>query len=881
MTEEVKPKLSIIVPVYNVEKYLGGCLDSLLNQTLKDIDIICVDDGSTDNSAQILKEYAEKDKRIRIITKKNGGLSSARNAGLELVTTEFVTFVDSDDYLEPNAYEIAISKMTDDIDFVHFGIQTVGETAEQTKKEDDEYYTIKYAGKKEITTDLMLEVDVSSCNKVFRKSILDKYNIRFPDGLRHEDAYFFNIYALNSRYCFYIQDKFYKYIRHEGSIMAQVFSNKPGHSIDHLSIAVRIYDYMNNHNLFYAYKHYFGVIFFAYFDFAMRYENTKIGKRAIYNLAINFLKDNYISFFEYADLKMLEQRLRKRLWENTVKKSLFGLMRTKFKDKNILYIFCGIPILRVKYCEHKTRYYPLSLFCLFEKTRRAEKISVLMPIYNAEKYLHESIDSILNQTYQNFEFIIINDGSTDGSADIVRSYKDPRIIFVDNPKNSGLVAVLNQGLDMAQGEFIARMDADDISLQSRLEKQIKFMKKHKDVGICGTFFHIFGNQINRIEKKKLLPSLKDMLKTSPVGHPTVMMRKSVLNKYHLRYDPRYKYAEDYELWTRAIKYTKIANLKDVLLNYRWSGDNVSITHNSEQLQTSEIIKQKIRRKIGRTSSLYHMILDDNQLLNCLYGLGEFAYMPNSGNIGDMVIASATLQWFDKNKFNYKRVKENENPSMFVYGGGGAWTHDYIQYMGPVMNIMKSAKKVVILPSSFDNVPEFIDILDERFTVFCRDKKSFDYLIAQNTKANILLDHDMALRMQRIPDTLFFVPKRFRKNRRILNRKLSKLPKTVNMFREDCESCGNHETDIDLSDKFGWFSPYESRKIIDFAAHTMFSSVKNFDLIRTDRLHVGIAAILLGVDVELYDNSYGKIGNVFRNSLSHLANVSMPENKIEE
>jgi len=881
MTEEVKPKLSIIVPVYNVEKYLGECLDSLLNQTLKDIDIICVDDGSTDNSAQILKEYAAKDKRIRVITKKNGGLSSARNAGLELVTTEFVTFVDSDDYLEPNAYEIAISKMTDGVDFVHFGIQTIGATDSKIQADDNDYYNIKYSGLVQIDETLMCSVDFSACNKIFRKSIMDKYNIRFPDGLRYEDAYFFNVYAFRSHFGFYIQDKFYKYIRHDGSIMTQTFSNKPGHSIDHVKIIIKIYEYLFANGMFFKWRHYFAFLFFAYFDLAMRYEHTKVGRHHIYNLALDFLNKNKLSFADYQEYTIKQRLLQQRIWNGETRKAPFGLMRIKPHGQDVRIMFLGIPILRIKYCEHKIKYYPLSLCCLYEKrVSTSPLVSVLMPVYNAEKYLCESIDSILNQTYQNFEFIIINDGSTDGSADIVRSYKDPRIIFVDNPKNSGLVSVLNHGLDIAHGKYIARMDADDISLPERFEKQVKFMERHRNVGICGTFFRVFG-RVGYIETKKAYPKLKDMREPSPLGHPTVMMRKSVLDKYHLRYDPRYKYAEDYELWTRAVEYTKIANLKDVLLNYRWSGDNVSITHNIEQMHVSELIKQKVRKKLGDKFSIYHMIIDDSQLLNSLCGMGSFSYMPNSGNIGDMVIASATLQWFDKNKFNYKRVKENENPSMFVYGGGGAWTHDYIQYMGPVMNIMKSAKKVVILPSSFDNVPEFIDILDERFTVFCRDKKSFDYLIAQNTKANILLDHDMALRIQQVPHKLFFVPKRFRKNRRILNRKLSKLPKTVNMFREDCESCGNHETDIDLSDKFGWFSPYESRKIIDFAAHTMFSSVKNFDLIRTDRLHVGIAAILLGVDVELYDNSYGKIGNVFRNSLSHLANVSMPENKIEE
>ena len=869
-------KLSIIVPVYNVEKYLAVCLDSLLNQTLRDIDIICVDDGSTDRSPKILKQYAKKDKRIRIITKKNGGLSSARNAGLAVVKTELVAFVDSDDILAPNTYELAVSRMTDDIDMVHFGIQTVDAKTQQMQKEDDDYYAIKFDGKTKITTDVMSSVDVSSCNKIFRKSIIDKYGICFPDGLRHEDAYFFNVYSINAKYCFYIQDKLYNYVRHEGSIMAGVFSNKPGHSIDHLSIAIKIYEYMITHGLFTQYCHYFGTIFFAYFDFAMRYEHTEIGKSAIYKMALEFLDKNHLSFAHFSDLIGMETMLRNRLWGINVKKSFFGLFKKKFKGQNIRYIFCGIPILRIKYCSDKIKYYPFALCCLYKRRVAATPlISVVMPVYNAEKYLREAIDSILNQTYTNFEFIVINDGSTDGSADIVRSYNDPRIVFVDNPKNAGLVAVLNQGLDMARGKYIARMDADDISMPERFKKQIEFMEKHRNVGVSGTFFHIFGDGIDRIETKTLYPKLKDMLATSPVGHPTVMMRRNVLNKYNLRYDPRYKHAEDYELWLRVRKYTKIANIPEVLLNYRWTGENVSAKNYHYQMQQSCVIKQKIRRAMGKTNVLTKCMIDSSELINVLGKLGTFSYMPNSGNMGDMLIASATMQWFDKNKLKYTRIKENETPETFVYGGGGAWTRDYIEYMGNVMNIMKNAKRVVILPSSFDNVPELVKILDKRFTVFCREQKSFDYLTQQNTGATILLDHDMALRMRKIPTlSCCKISSKMKKQVHKLKSTIKKLPSIVNMFRTDVESTGNHKTDFDLSDTLGWFSPYESRTTIDCAAHIMLKTMMRFNTVRTDRLHVGLAAMLVGADVEFYDNTYGKISGVYNNSLAEFGNITL-------
>ena len=371
-------KLSIIVPVYNVEKYLAACLDSLLAQTLLDIDIICVDDGSTDNSPKILKQYAKKDKRIRILTQKNSGQSSARNAGLKLVTTELVAFIDSDDILAPNAYELALSKMTDDVDLVHFGIQTVGCCSKEIQQSDDDYYAVKYSGKTAITTDVMLSVDVSPCNKIFRKSIIDNCGIQFPEGLKYEDAYFCNIYALNSKYCFYIQDKLYTYLRHDGSTMANTFANKPGHSIDHLAIAIKMYEYMIQHNIYRNHEHYFGTVFFSYFDFAMRYENTEPGKQAIYKMAIEFLDKNHLSFACFNDLVISEKILRERLWDKSSKKYCFGLLRKKIGGQSIRYIFCGIPILRIKYCPDKTRFYPLALFCLYEKKiKKAKKLLFL------------------------------------------------------------------------------------------------------------------------------------------------------------------------------------------------------------------------------------------------------------------------------------------------------------------------------------------------------------------------------------------------------------------------------------------------------------------------------------------------------------------------
>jgi glycosyltransferase involved in cell wall biosynthesis len=220
------------------------------------------------------------------------------------------------------------------------------------------------------------------------------------------------------------------------------------------------------------------------------------------------------------------------------------------------------------------------------------RVSVLMSAYNAEKYIAEAIDSILNQTFSDFEFIVINDGSTDTTAEIVRSYTDPRIVFIDNAENQGLIAALNQGLDMCRGEYIARMDADDVSLPERFEKQIRFMDANPEIGVLGTDYCIFG-AVKRTVKQKERIGCADILMGWHIWHPSAMLRKSVFDKENLRYSPDFAVSEDYELWSRAARYTKIANLPEVLLRYRWHDANQSVRYRALQQENGLRAKKKL------------------------------------------------------------------------------------------------------------------------------------------------------------------------------------------------------------------------------------------------------------------------------------------------
>lgn len=198
-------------------------------------------------------------------------------------------------------------------------------------------------------------------------------------------------------------------------------------------------------------------------------------------------------------------------------------------------------------------------------------VSVVMPVYNGEKYLREAIDSILAQTFTDFEFIIVNDGSDDGTKEIIRSYDDARIVYLENRENSGIVVTLNKGLDRAVGKYIARMDSDDIAVKERFEKQVAFLDRNKDIGLLGTGICIFGEGIEREER--VFTKKHDLLKAELIfhscfAHPTVMMRRSVLADNDLRYNENFAGREDFALWWEIVKVSRVATLSDILLYYR-------------------------------------------------------------------------------------------------------------------------------------------------------------------------------------------------------------------------------------------------------------------------------------------------------------------------
>lgn len=222
-------------------------------------------------------------------------------------------------------------------------------------------------------------------------------------------------------------------------------------------------------------------------------------------------------------------------------------------------------------------------------------VSVVMPVYNSEKYIDEAVNSILNQTFSNFELIIVNDSSTDSSWEKVLKYQDPRIVLLQNEKNVGFIRSYYKGLSAARGQFVAHMDSDDISFLDRLQVQLEYLESHREVSVVGTRIQYIDENGSISNKIWSPPSNPMVVKWTlffedSIADPTTMIRRNAIDE--IRHNlPTTNVACDYEIWLRLSKKYMIANLDEVKLYYRVHGKNYSYSH-QEQLHEEEIALKK-------------------------------------------------------------------------------------------------------------------------------------------------------------------------------------------------------------------------------------------------------------------------------------------------
>lgn len=252
---------------------------------------------------------------------------------------------------------------------------------------------------------------------------------------------------------------------------------------------------------------------------------------------------------------------------------------------------------------------------------KSELVSIILPVYNAGKYISEAIESIINQTYQNLQIIIIDDGSTDNSLEIINSFKDKRINVISR-KNMGLIFTLNEALQYAKGNYIARMDADDISRSDRIEKQVSFLKKNPNISIIGSYATIINESNHIIGYRKPAKHNFSLKATcflgSPFIHPSVMFNKKLINN-ELYYSDEFLHAEDYELWSRLATKDdiKFSTIPEYLLMYRVLNTSISRTYSEKQkkmtlkVQKRYFIKQKNLNEFKETN-VYSIVFQQKE-----------------------------------------------------------------------------------------------------------------------------------------------------------------------------------------------------------------------------------------------------------------------------
>jgi glycosyltransferase involved in cell wall biosynthesis len=286
-----EPLISIIIPVYNVEKYLDNCLHSILNQTLRDIEIICVDDGSTGAESEILDYYAELDKRVKVVKLEHKGVSVARNVGMQLATAPYIMFCDSDDTYNLEMCEKMLAGIqSSGADCAVCGVAVSYSDDFVGTKDNESIFDINVSGLIEVPAEDILKMLVVVWNKIFRRDLIQKYNLQFVEGIYFEDGPFWIAYGLIGSKIFFIPDKLYNYNRCGGSITSNALASKTFlRFADYLYGVIWFYDWLNANHLYEKYTQYYWNHFLHTFNSLFSMINSTEGKELICSVATDFL----------------------------------------------------------------------------------------------------------------------------------------------------------------------------------------------------------------------------------------------------------------------------------------------------------------------------------------------------------------------------------------------------------------------------------------------------------------------------------------------------------------------------------------------------------------------------------------------------------------
>ena len=640
-------KVSVVIPIYNVEEYIEECLCSVLNQTLKDIEIVCVNDGTKDNSMSIVEKYKGQDDRIVIVNKENGGLSSARNAGIEQAEGEYIYFLDSDDFIAENTLEILYEEAKkDDLDNIYFNAEAFYEnpSVEQQYPQYKTYYC-RPGTYTQVQSGVQLFAKMetfkhyrpSACLQMPKRSLLMENNLRFKEGIIHEDQLFSFQAIILAKKAKHIAIPFYKRRVRSESIMTseQAFRSSYSYYIC-LSEAGN---------------------FIKQFDFQDEEIVNAIARRLriLQGLAIEKIQnlsdaDIRAQLQKYPlenqlEYDLLIKRIADERLEQKKKRESLAKKTKEIKHSSTFRLGAAIVWLPRKVgsliSNISNKGIVCTLYGIQRKLRKEEReltpervcVSVIIPMYNAEKYLRACLNQLCNQTLQSIEIICVNDGSTDATQDILEEYaqKDKRIQAIYQ-ENQGAGIARNKGLEAAKGEYLLFLDADDI-FDKKLCEQAYYKAKYDMADIVLFEAKRLNMQtgecedMNWVLREKLLPK-KTPFSAKHCGNKlyqitsacpwSKMFRAEFVKQQQLQFQNTKNANDVFFVRTALATAKRITVLKKKLITYRYNeGSNIQSRKSDAPIEfykafkalKQELIQKGVFKKVEQ--SYVNMVLKES------------------------------------------------------------------------------------------------------------------------------------------------------------------------------------------------------------------------------------------------------------------------------
>lgn len=533
-------KISVIIPVYATEKYLEECLNSVINQTYKNIEILIIYKEAKDNSLKIIKEFTKKDKRIKLFFQDNGGLGGARNIGIDNSSGDYIFFLDSDDWICPQTLELLLNKIDKDkSDLIMFpffsyddsrGIimkNAWGSKINFNKKLIDKSFSYKDLTPQEFISENAIVV---AWNKLYRRDFLKKFNLRFPENLRYEDnPFYYKAIMLASSISVLNRKLLYYRINRDNSLQASNHDNK--NVLDIIKIMKIIENDIIDNKLSKDYYQQFES--YMYNEFLWRFK---------------LLRKNKLLFLKSV--------------KNNFSNNQFNYLLNKINFKTNINEYKGIS---------------------------NNKISIIVPVYNVEKYISFCLDSIINQVLSDIEIIFIDDCSTDNSNNIMVNYAlfDNRIKIFYNETNMGAGFSRNVGLKNANGKYIMFLDPDDLYYsKDTLKTLYDTISKRQVVAVCGNIGVVSDNyEVNQkitsyngynIKEKKYL-TFSDYNVWPSWGFTRFIYDKDFLKKEKILF-PNYRNYEDPIFLANTLsKAQKFYGIPDIIYLYRQTVKTKKVT----------------------------------------------------------------------------------------------------------------------------------------------------------------------------------------------------------------------------------------------------------------------------------------------------------------